>query len=102
MRVVQLNPYHYPYMGGIEHRIHEVSKRLSSKHEMIVLTGQLPGYRGGGGKMDGYRWSAYRPAWWTSTIRRSSPPPACWRPWRSWSRTWSTSIIAGRPPIPRP
>ncbi len=43
MRVVLLNPYHYPYMGGIEHRLHEVSKRLSDRHEMIVLTSQLPG-----------------------------------------------------------
>lgn len=43
MRVVLLNPFHYPYMGGIEHRLHEVSCRLASKHEMIVLTSQLPG-----------------------------------------------------------
>jgi glycosyltransferase involved in cell wall biosynthesis len=54
MRVVQLNPYHYPYMGGIEHRIHEVSKRLSSKHEMIVLTGRLPGTEAEE-ETDGYR-----------------------------------------------
>lgn len=43
MRVVLLNPFHYPYMGGIEHRLHEVSCRLAGKHEMIVLTSQLPG-----------------------------------------------------------
>lgn len=54
MRIVQLNPYHYPYMGGIEHRIHEVSKRLSSKHEMIVLTGRLPGTKAEE-ETDGYR-----------------------------------------------
>ena len=41
MRIVQLNPYYYPYKGGIEHRIHEVCRRLSKKHEMIVLTAQL-------------------------------------------------------------
>jgi glycosyltransferase involved in cell wall biosynthesis len=43
MRIVQLNPYHYPYMGGIEYRLHEVSRRLSARHEMIVLTSQLKG-----------------------------------------------------------
>ncbi|MBI0583941.1 MAG: glycosyltransferase family 4 protein [Methanomassiliicoccus sp.] len=43
MRIVQLNPYHYPYMGGIEHRLHETARGLSGKHEMIVLTSQLPG-----------------------------------------------------------
>lgn len=41
MRIVQLNPYYYPYMGGIERRLHEVCRRLSKKHEMIVLTSQL-------------------------------------------------------------
>ncbi len=43
MRIVQLNPYHYPYMGGIEHRLHEVARRLSPRHEVIVLTSRLPG-----------------------------------------------------------
>jgi glycosyltransferase involved in cell wall biosynthesis len=54
MRVVQLNPYHYPYMGGIEHRLHEVCRRLSREHEMIVLTSQLPGTPAEE-EMDGYR-----------------------------------------------
>jgi glycosyltransferase involved in cell wall biosynthesis len=43
MRIVQLNPFFYPFMGGIEHRIHNVSKRLAKKHEVIVLTSRLPG-----------------------------------------------------------
>ena len=43
MRIVQLNPFHYPYMGGIEHRTHEIARRLSSRHEIIVLTSRLPG-----------------------------------------------------------
>ncbi len=43
MRIIQLNPFHYPYMGGIEHRIHNISKRLVPRHEVIVLTAQLPG-----------------------------------------------------------
>jgi len=42
LRIVQVNAYHYPYRGGIEHRIHHVSKRLAKKHEVIVLTSQLP------------------------------------------------------------
>lgn len=54
MRIVHLNPYHFPYMGGIEHRVHEVCRRLSPKHEMIVLTGQLPG-TSADEVMDGYR-----------------------------------------------
>lgn len=46
MRIVQLNPYHYPFMGGIEHRIHHISKTLAENHEVFVLTGQLPGTTG--------------------------------------------------------
>lgn len=43
MRIVHVNPFHYPFLGGIEHRIHHLSTRLSKKHEVIVLTGRLPG-----------------------------------------------------------
>ncbi|HUV24504.1 MAG TPA: glycosyltransferase family 4 protein [Methanomassiliicoccales archaeon] len=43
MRIVQLNPFHYPFMGGIEHRIHHISSILAKEHEVIVVTGQLPG-----------------------------------------------------------
>jgi len=42
MRIVQLNPFHYPYMGGIERRVHEVCRGLSARHELIVLTSRLP------------------------------------------------------------
>jgi len=42
MRIVQLNPYHYPFAGGIEHRIHHISKRLAKRHEVFVVTGKLP------------------------------------------------------------
>ncbi len=54
MRIVQLNPFHYPYMGGIEYRVHEVARRLSGKHEMIILTSQLSGTPGEE-ERDGYR-----------------------------------------------
>jgi glycosyltransferase involved in cell wall biosynthesis len=43
MRIVQLNPFHYPFMGGIEHRIHHISSILAREHEVIVVSGQLPG-----------------------------------------------------------
>lgn len=43
LKIVQVNAFHYPYRGGIEHRIHHVSKRLAKKHDVIVLTSQLPG-----------------------------------------------------------
>ena len=43
MRIVHVNPYHYPFMGGIEHRIHHLCKRLAKNHQVFVLTGRLPG-----------------------------------------------------------
>ena len=43
MRIVHVNPYHYPYMGGIEHRIHNLCKRLAINHEVTVVTSRLPG-----------------------------------------------------------
>lgn len=54
MRIVQLNPFHYPFMGGIEHRIHHMSKRLARKHEVIVVTSRLEGTEREEW-MDGYR-----------------------------------------------
>jgi len=43
MKFVDVNPYFYPYMGGIENRIHETSTLLSQKgHDVTVLTGRLP------------------------------------------------------------
>lgn len=42
MRIVQVNAFHYPYRGGIEHRVHHIAKRLAEKHEVIILTSQLP------------------------------------------------------------
>src|SRR5665647_2063693 len=43
MKVVEVNAFHYPYMGGIEHRIHHQSRRLGKKHKVTVLTSRLPG-----------------------------------------------------------
>lgn len=42
MRIVHVNPFHYPFLGGIEHRIHHISTRLARKHEVMVLTGRMP------------------------------------------------------------
>ncbi len=43
MKVVEVNAFHYPYMGGIEHRIHHQSRRLGNKHKVTVITSRLPG-----------------------------------------------------------
>ena len=42
MKIVQVNAFHYPYRGGIEHRVHHIAKRLAEKHEVTILTGLLP------------------------------------------------------------
>ncbi|MCX6651046.1 MAG: glycosyltransferase family 4 protein [Methanomassiliicoccales archaeon] len=43
MRIVEVNAFHYPFMGGIENRLHHVCSRLDKKHEVFVLTSRLPG-----------------------------------------------------------
>jgi glycosyltransferase involved in cell wall biosynthesis len=43
LRVVQVSAFHYPFMGGIEHRMHHVCSRLGRDHEVFVLTSRLPG-----------------------------------------------------------
>jgi len=43
MRIVHVNPYFYPFRGGIEHRVHNVCRLLGKEHEVIIVTGQLPG-----------------------------------------------------------
>ncbi len=53
MRIVQVNAFHYPYRGGIEHRVHHIAKRLAEKHEVIILTGLLPN-TSSTEEMDGY------------------------------------------------
>ncbi|MDR3074938.1 MAG: glycosyltransferase family 4 protein, partial [Candidatus Methanoplasma sp.] len=40
---VDVNPFFYPFTGGIEHRIHDTSRLLASRgHDVTVLTGRLP------------------------------------------------------------
>ncbi|MDR2866970.1 MAG: glycosyltransferase family 4 protein [Methanomassiliicoccaceae archaeon] len=44
MRIVDVNPFFYPYMGGIEHRMHDTSRLLAERgHDVTILTGRLPG-----------------------------------------------------------
>jgi glycosyltransferase involved in cell wall biosynthesis len=43
MKIVEVNAYHYPYMGGIEHRVHYLSRHLGTKHRVTVLTSRIPG-----------------------------------------------------------
>jgi len=47
VRIVHLNPFYFPYAGGIERRIRAVSRRLGRKHEVHVVTAQQPGGPGG-------------------------------------------------------
>lgn len=43
MKIVDVNPFFYPYVGGIENRIHQTSTMLAEKgHDVTVLTGRLP------------------------------------------------------------
>ncbi|MDR3283372.1 MAG: glycosyltransferase family 4 protein [Candidatus Methanoplasma sp.] len=43
MEIVDVNPFFYPFRGGIEHRIHDTSRLLAAGgHKVTVLTGRLP------------------------------------------------------------
>lgn len=43
MRFVDVNPYFYPFKGGIENRMHDTARLLTERgHEVIILTGRLP------------------------------------------------------------
>jgi len=43
MKIVDVNPFFYPHLGGIEHRMHDTSRLLAERgHEVTVLTGRLP------------------------------------------------------------
>lgn len=43
MRFVDVNPYFYPYKGGIENRMHDTARMLVERgHDVTILTGRLP------------------------------------------------------------
>lgn len=43
VRIVHVNAYFHPYRGGIEWRIYHLGRRLARRHEVHVVTSQLPG-----------------------------------------------------------
>ncbi len=43
MRICYINPFFYPFRGGIENRIYHVAKKLAQKHDVFILTSLLPG-----------------------------------------------------------
>jgi len=43
LRIVEVNAFHYPFIGGIENRLHNICRRLGKEHEVFVLTSRLPG-----------------------------------------------------------
>ena len=56
MRIVDVNPYFYPFYGGIEHRMHLIAKELVARgHEVIIVTGQMPGTLAEEVSEDGYK-----------------------------------------------
>jgi glycosyltransferase involved in cell wall biosynthesis len=43
MKVVDVNPFFYPFFGGIEHRMHMIAKEMVKRgHEVTIVTGRLP------------------------------------------------------------
>ncbi len=43
LKIVEANPFFYPYQGGIEHRMHMTSKLFAKRgHDVTVLTSRLP------------------------------------------------------------
>jgi glycosyltransferase involved in cell wall biosynthesis len=43
MRILHLNPFFFPYAGGIERRILEIGRRHARRHDVFLLTAQLEG-----------------------------------------------------------
>lgn len=56
MKFVDVNPYFYPFKGGIEHRMHDTARLLAQKgHDVTILTSRLPGTEEEEITEDGYR-----------------------------------------------
>jgi len=53
VRIVEVTAFPYPFVGGIENRLHHVCRRLGRRHEVFVLTSRLPG-TAEREEMDGY------------------------------------------------
>ena len=56
MKIVDVNPFFYPFFGGIEHRMHQIAKELVARgHDVTIVTGQLKGTEPEEMSDDGYR-----------------------------------------------
>ena len=43
MKFVDVNPFFYPYKGGIEHRMHDTASLLAQRgHDVTIVTSRLP------------------------------------------------------------
>lgn len=43
MRILHVNPFFHPYLGGTENYMFELCKRLSRKNSVSIITSRLPG-----------------------------------------------------------
>ena len=56
MKIVDVNPFFYPFRGGIEHRMHDTSRLLVEKgHDVTIITGRLPDTQKEEKTPEGYR-----------------------------------------------
>jgi len=56
MKIVDVNPFFYPFKGGIEHRMHDTSRLLAERgHDVTIVTGRLPGTAKEETTPEGYR-----------------------------------------------
>ncbi len=54
MRIVHLNPFYFPYAGGIERRIRATARRLARQHDVHIVTARQPGTEAGTTAEDGF------------------------------------------------
>lgn len=56
MRIVDVNPFFYPFEGGIEHRMHDTSRLLTKKgHDVTIVTSRLPNTQEEESTKEGYK-----------------------------------------------
>jgi glycosyltransferase involved in cell wall biosynthesis len=56
MKIVDVNPFYYPYKGGIERRMHDTAARLAARgHDVTILTGKLSPDSPAEEKTEGFR-----------------------------------------------
>lgn len=56
MKVVDVNPFFYPFYGGIEHRMHLIAKEMAARgHDVTIVTSRLEGTKEEETSPDGYR-----------------------------------------------